>query len=62
VEQVEHWSLNKNIKLPELSDDAIDQAILPLLKGENQYSPLKLDPKPRGVVCAQHYSKFTEES
>jgi hypothetical protein len=35
VEQVEHWSLHKNIKLPEISDDAIDQAILPLLKAEN---------------------------
>ncbi len=35
VEQVEQWSLHRNIKLREVSDDAIDQAILPLLKTEN---------------------------
>jgi len=33
VEQVEHWSLYRNIKLPALTDDCIDQVILPLLKG-----------------------------
>jgi len=35
VEQVEQWSLHRNIKLREVSDDAIDQTILPLLKTEN---------------------------
>jgi hypothetical protein len=31
AEQVEHWSLHRNVKLTELTDDAIDAAILPLL-------------------------------
>ena len=32
AEQVEHWSLHRNVKLTELSDDAIDAAILPLVR------------------------------
>jgi len=30
-EQVEHWSLHRNVRLTDLTDDAIDAAILPLL-------------------------------
>jgi hypothetical protein len=33
AEQVEHWSLHRNVKLADLTDDAIDAAILPLLRG-----------------------------
>ena len=33
VEQVEHWSLHRGAHLSEISDEAIDQAILPLLRG-----------------------------
>ncbi len=33
AEQVEHWSLHRNVKLSDLTDDAIDAAILPLLRG-----------------------------
>ena len=32
VENVEHWSLHRNITLPEITDDAIDAAILPLAR------------------------------
>jgi hypothetical protein len=32
VQQVEQWSLHRNINLPEVTDDAIDHTILPLLK------------------------------
>jgi len=32
AEQVEHWSLHRNVKLTDLTDDAIDAAILPLLR------------------------------
>lgn len=32
VEQTEKWGLFRNVKLPEVSDEAIDQAILPLLR------------------------------
>jgi hypothetical protein len=32
VEQVEQWSLYRHIKLSDITDDAIDQALLPLLK------------------------------
>jgi len=32
AEQVEHWSLHRNVKLADLTDDAIDAAILPLLR------------------------------
>jgi hypothetical protein len=32
VEQVEHWSLHRNVKLPGLTDDDIDREILPLLR------------------------------
>lgn len=32
VEQVEQWGLYRNVRLTELTDDAIDQALLPLLK------------------------------
>jgi hypothetical protein len=31
TEQVEHWTLHRNVKLAALTDDAIDAAILPLL-------------------------------
>lgn len=31
AEQVEHWSLHRNIKLTDLTDDAIDAVILPLV-------------------------------
>jgi hypothetical protein len=31
VEHVEQWSLHRNVKLMELSDDAIDQTLLPLV-------------------------------
>jgi hypothetical protein len=31
VEHVEHWSLYRNVKLPQLTDDAIDQVVLPLV-------------------------------
>jgi hypothetical protein len=31
VENVEHWSLHRNVSLPEITDDAIDVAILPLV-------------------------------
>lgn len=33
VEQTEKWSLHRNVKLAELTDDAIDRAVLPLLEG-----------------------------
>ena len=33
VEQIEHWSLHRGVHLKEISDDAIDQTILPLLRG-----------------------------
>lgn len=33
AEQVEHWSLHRGVNLKEISDEAIDQAILPLLRG-----------------------------
>jgi len=32
AEQVEHWSLHRNVKLADLTDDAIDAASLPLLR------------------------------
>jgi len=32
VEQVEHWSLHRNVKLPVLTDEDIDREILPLLR------------------------------
>ena len=32
IEQVEHWSLHRNVRLTDLTDDAIDAAILPLLE------------------------------
>jgi hypothetical protein len=32
AEQVEHWSLHRNVKLADLTDEAIDAAILPLLR------------------------------
>jgi 3-methyladenine DNA glycosylase AlkC len=32
AEQVEHWSLHRNVKLTDLTDDALDAAILPLLR------------------------------
>ena len=32
VQQSEQWGLFRNVKLSEISDDAIDHAILPLLK------------------------------
>lgn len=31
VEQVEHWSLHRNVKLGALTDDAIDSVVLPLV-------------------------------
>jgi len=31
VEQVEHWSLHRGVNLPELSDEAIDRVVLPLV-------------------------------
>jgi hypothetical protein len=31
VENIEHWSLHRNVNLPEISDAAIDAAILPLV-------------------------------
>lgn len=37
VELTEHWSLHRNIRLTELTDDAIDAGLLPLLE------PAKLD-------------------
>lgn len=33
AEQVEHWSLHRAVHLTQLTDDAIDAAILPLLRG-----------------------------
>ncbi|MBS1841569.1 MAG: hypothetical protein JSS69_01115 [Acidobacteria bacterium] len=33
VEQTEKWSLFRNVKLTELTDDAIDRAVLPMLDG-----------------------------
>jgi len=35
AEQVEHWSLHRNIKLTDLTDDAIDAVILPLVHTAN---------------------------
>jgi hypothetical protein len=38
ADQVEHWSLHRDVQLTELTDEAIDRAILPLLAagtGEN---------------------------
>jgi len=32
AEQVEHWSLHRNVKLTDLTDDAIDAVILPLVR------------------------------
>ncbi len=32
AEQVEHWSLHRNVKLADLTDEGIDAAILPLLR------------------------------
>ena len=32
VEQVEHWSLYRKVKLPELTDEGIDHVVLPLLQ------------------------------
>lgn len=32
VEQVEHWSLHRDVHLSELTDEAMDRAILPLLR------------------------------
>src|ERR1700691_4922903 len=32
AERVEHWSLHRNVKLTDLTDDAIDAVILPLLR------------------------------
>jgi hypothetical protein len=32
VEQVEQWILARNVKVPAMTDDAIDQLVLPLLK------------------------------
>ena len=31
VEHVEYWSLHRNVNLPEITDDAIDRAIMPLV-------------------------------
>ena len=31
IENVEHWSLHRNVTLPAITDDAIDAAILPLV-------------------------------
>ncbi len=33
VVNLEHWSLHRNVKLPEITDEAIDANILPLLNG-----------------------------
>jgi hypothetical protein len=33
AEQTEKWSLHRNVKVTELTDDAIDRAVLPLLDG-----------------------------
>ena len=32
VEQVEHWSLHRNVQPAELTDDSIDAVILPFLR------------------------------
>jgi hypothetical protein len=32
VEQIEHWSLHRGVHLSEIGDEAIDEAILPLLR------------------------------
>jgi hypothetical protein len=32
AEQVEHWSVHRNVRVAELTDEAIDSAILPLLR------------------------------
>jgi hypothetical protein len=34
VEQVEHWSLHRGVNLTVITDDAIDAAILPLVRAE----------------------------
>lgn len=34
VEQVEHWSLHRNIKLSSISEQEIDRIVLPLLQAE----------------------------
>jgi hypothetical protein len=33
VEQIEHWSLSRNVTLPEVTDDAIDRVVRPVLSG-----------------------------
>jgi hypothetical protein len=32
LEQVEHWSLHREVKVPELTDETIDRVVLPLLQ------------------------------
>lgn len=34
LQHVEHWSLHRNVKLSEITDDAIDRVVLPLLPGK----------------------------
>jgi hypothetical protein len=32
LEHVEHWSLHRNVSIPQWTDEAIDRALLPLLQ------------------------------
>jgi 3-methyladenine DNA glycosylase AlkC len=32
IEQVEHWSLHRDIRITKLSDDSLDQVFLPILR------------------------------
>jgi hypothetical protein len=32
IEHIEHWTLHKNVRLPALSDDAIDRIVVPLVR------------------------------
>jgi hypothetical protein len=34
LQHVEHWSLHRDVRLAEISDDAIDRAVLPLITAE----------------------------
>lgn len=36
VEQVEHWSLSRNVNLKEMTDDAIDHVVLPVLNSRTE--------------------------
>jgi hypothetical protein len=36
VEQVEHWSLSRNVNLTEMTDDALDRVVLPLLNARGK--------------------------